>query len=80
MESVISDIVLWDEPFTNLDDESGVSLASIIEEESRNTTVLFTSPNHDSPFNDFTSQLMIENGLVQKKSAESLNTGFFQTL
>lgn len=61
------DIVLWDEPFTNLDDESGVSLALIIGEELKNTTVLFTSPNHDSPFNDFTSQLLIENGLVQKK-------------
>jgi ABC-2 type transport system ATP-binding protein len=61
-------IVLWDEPFTNLDDESRLSLALLIEKELKNTTVLLTSPNKELPFENFTSQLFIDNGIVHKAS------------
>ncbi|MCM0060394.1 MAG: ATP-binding cassette domain-containing protein [Algoriphagus sp.] len=59
-------IVLWDEPFTNLDDESRLSLALLIERELKNSTVLLTSPNRELPYESFTSQLFIENGIVHK--------------
>jgi ABC-2 type transport system ATP-binding protein len=61
-------IVLWDEPFANLDDESASSLALIIEKELENTTVLLTSPTKELPFKKFTSQLIIEYGVVRKFS------------
>lgn len=59
-------IILWDEPFANLDDESAFALARIIEEELKNSCVLLSSPKIDLPFKKFTSQLSIENGLVSK--------------
>lgn len=59
-------IVLWDEPFTNLDDESRFSLALLIERELENTTILLSSPNKELPFKRFTSQLFIDNGIVCK--------------
>lgn len=58
-------IVLWDEPFTNLDDESRLSLALLIERELKNSTVLLTSPNRELPYESFTSQLFIDNGVVR---------------
>lgn len=64
-------IVLWDEPFANLDDESATSLALIIERELMDTTILLTSPTKELPFSNFTSQLVIDSGIVLK-----LNTSF----
>jgi ABC-2 type transport system ATP-binding protein len=59
-------IVLWDEPFSNLDDESASSLALIIENELKDTSILLTSPTKELPIKKFTSQLSIDNDVVHK--------------
>lgn len=59
-------IVLWDEPFTNLDDESSISLAMLIDKELEDAIVLLASPNKELPFKNFTSELSIDEGIVHK--------------
>lgn len=59
-------IVLWDEPFANLDDESASSLGLIIETELKDTSILLTSPTKELPFKKFTSQLFIDSGVIHK--------------
>ncbi|MCH7400943.1 ATP-binding cassette domain-containing protein [Belliella kenyensis] len=59
-------IILWDEPFTNLDDESCQSLALLIENELKDITILLTSPNVELPYEKSTSKLLIKEGIVKK--------------
>lgn len=59
------EIILWDEPFANLDEESATALASIISNGLKDTLVLLTSPTEELPYKSFDSRLTIENGWVK---------------
>lgn len=56
--------VLWDEPFSNLDDDSGIGLSKLIDSELANTTILLTSPLEAIPNNKFNVRLTIKDNLV----------------
>lgn len=58
-------VILWDEPFENLDDESSSALAIIFEAELKNSLVLLTSPTEELAYKTFTSRLSIEDGVVK---------------
>lgn len=64
-------IVLWDEPFANLDDESALALSSVIEKELESTLVLLTSPTESIPFSEFSIRLSIKDLVVEIDRFES---------
>jgi ABC-2 type transport system ATP-binding protein len=61
------EILFWDEPFANLDEESAKALASIIANELNETLILLTSPTEELPYKSFDSRLTIDNGWVKFK-------------
>lgn len=59
-------IILWDEPFTNLDDASVIGLNLVIKDVLKDTLVLLTTPTEELPYKAFNSQLVIEDGEVKR--------------